>query len=177
MFNPDKEEKHEKTRENMIQKLHEIYMSWIHFRTFQKIHGWILRSIYLSLYLYYNALVFLIRWNKVFCIGWVIHASVNSTPKTMSDLRGVAHICMHVCMYVCNGFSSFLKIMTWLEYFFMLVACTMIQFRSMWRSCRRTTTVSVCVCAHVHTLVYTSLGFPSLGFIVGFQVSVSKSRV
>lgn len=27
MFNPDKEEKHEKTRENMIQKLHEIYMS------------------------------------------------------------------------------------------------------------------------------------------------------
>lgn len=27
MFDPDKEEKHEKTRENMIQKLHEIYMS------------------------------------------------------------------------------------------------------------------------------------------------------
>jgi hypothetical protein len=27
MFDPDQEEKHEKTRENMIQKLHEIYMS------------------------------------------------------------------------------------------------------------------------------------------------------
>jgi hypothetical protein len=131
-----------KPRENMIQKLHEIYMSWIHFRTFQKIHGWTLTPIYLSLYIYYNTLVFLIRWNKVCCIGWVIHASVNSTQKTMSDLRGVAHI----CMYVCNGPFSFLKIMTWLESFFLLVACTMIQFRSMWRSCRRTTTVSVCEC-------------------------------
>jgi hypothetical protein len=82
----------------MSQKIHEIYMFWIHFRTFQKIHGWILRPIYLSLslYIYYNALVFLIRWNKVFCIAWVIHASVNSTRKTMSDLRGVAHICMYV---------------------------------------------------------------------------------
>ncbi len=108
-----------------------------HFRRFMGGYS----DLYLSIY--YNALVFLIRWNKVFCIGWVIHASVNGTRKTMSDLRGVAHI----CMYVCNGPFSFLKIMTWLESFCLLVACTMIQFRSMWRSCRRTTTVSVCACA------------------------------